>query len=474
VALLPALARRRWSPAVKALALLLVAGGFGVLHRLLCAWPGISDWLAATESPMVAIFLTVVMPAMYLPRDRWYPVFLLLPLALVLHACAQVVANCLTGPPGWHWFPVRPAWLIGGVASLLVLVQPLLRLRHFRFVVRLTCFLVLTYGGCALRSSARDYREAVARREGIVIGVITDTVPALQNDRRMTYLPSAPCRFTADGGYVQGCNMEMAQRVMQVNWLDGSRRAEAIGSTSLLLGALVLFLAMSLIAARWFCGWLCPLSFIGDVLDRVRRLLRLPHLKPSRPVKLAYFSSGLGLAGIGLLMAKLQPHVDPDTGAIAGCKIPLYPFCKICPSQPICSTVGRGAPEYSPVPTTDMGFGFFTTFYLLLLAVFVLSFAAGRRLWCRLCPMGMISGIFNRGGFVKLRKDPLKCNSCGVCAEVCPMDIDLVRSEMVGTDVSSFDCVLCLKCVEKCPRDGCLGLEHAGVTVTESRFDGGN
>ena len=107
---------------------------------------------------------------------------------------------------------------------------------------------------------------------------------------------------------------------------------------------------------------------------------------------------------------------------------------------------------------------------LALLGLFLVTFAASRRLWCRFCPMGMISGIFNRGGMLELRKDALRCNGCGTCAEVCPMDIDVVRRETVDRDVGSYDCVLCLRCVEHCPRDGCLGLHHAGLPVLESRF----
>ena len=84
--------------------------------------------------------------------------------------------------------------------------------------------------------------------------------------------------------------------------------------------------------------------------------------------------------------------------------------------------------------------------------------------------MGMIAGLFNRGGMFRLMKDSSKCNHCGVCADVCPMDIDVVRSEMTDRNVSSFDCVLCLKCVEKCPRDGCLSLEHADGRIVESRY----
>jgi len=471
---LPGMIRRRLGTGNRLLRTAAIIGAFAALHLAAGSSAGVSRWLAATESPVVAVFLVVVLPAMYLPRGRWYPLFMLVPLFFVLNAAVLVSAPYLDGEPGWYWYPIRPAWLIAGVASLLVLLQPVFKLRQFRFAVRLTCFLVLTYGGCALRSGREDYRAAMDRRGSLRGGVISDTIPALQNDNRMTYLPSAPCRFSADGGYVHGCNMEMMQRIMQVDWSADGNRTRAVRETGLLVGALVLFLIVSMIMARWFCGWLCPLSFMGDALDCARRLLRLPHLKPSRPVKLGFLFSGLSLGGIGLVMARVYPYIIRKYSDPANCPIPLYPFCKICPSQPICSVVGQAAPENSPLPGLSMGWGYFTTLYVVLLAVFAVSFAAGRRLWCRLCPMGMISGVFNRGGLMTLRKDPQKCNRCGVCAEVCPMDIDLVRSEMQKTDVTCYDCVLCLKCVEKCPRDGCLSLEHAGVKVTESRFAGGH
>jgi ferredoxin len=86
--------------------------------------------------------------------------------------------------------------------------------------------------------------------------------------------------------------------------------------------------------------------------------------------------------------------------------------------------------------------------------------------------MGMISGIFNRGGMLVLRKNPAKCNRCGTCNEVCPMHIDHVRHEMKNTDVSTYNCLLCLKCVQKCPQDSCLSVEFSGRKITESKFNG--
>ncbi len=465
---------RRWCAAHRAALTTGTVLAFWLLHAWLCSSPRVSAWLTATESPMVAVFLVVVLPALYLPAGRIRRVFPAVPAAALVLAVSAVFESYRDVSAGrWAWFLIPPGWLIAGAASLLVLLQPLLSLSRFRAAVRLTCLLVLVFGGTVLRTSYADYVETVNRRPDAKPGVMTlnETVPVMRDPARRTYLPSAPCRFTADGGYVQGCNMELAQRIMQLNWgAAAAGQAAELGEAGVLLGAVVLFLIMSFVLARWFCGWLCPLSTLGGVLDWARRKLRLPHLKPVRPVKLAYLFSGAGLAAVTLAMAKAYPHID-GAGRFAGCKIPAFPFCKICPSQQVCPVASGGPGAYPGLPSWSE-WPFFRTMVMVLLAVFALSFVLGRRLWCRLCPMGMISGIFNRGGLMKLRKNALKCNSCGVCAEVCPMDIDLVRSQMVGDDVSTYDCVLCLECVAKCPRDACLALEHAGITVTESRYTG--
>jgi formate hydrogenlyase subunit 6/NADH:ubiquinone oxidoreductase subunit I len=84
--------------------------------------------------------------------------------------------------------------------------------------------------------------------------------------------------------------------------------------------------------------------------------------------------------------------------------------------------------------------------------------------------MGMIGGIFNRGGLFALKKDAKRCNGCGACNEVCPMDIHVVAEEMEKEEVSSFNCVYCLRCVDSCPQDKCLSCDFAGKTIAESRF----
>jgi polyferredoxin len=264
--------------------------------------------------------------------------------------------------------------------------------------------------------------------------------------------------------------MELLQRLMQIDFTKIANGDP--GEVALLAIALAAFLVIIIllyIGARWWCGWICPLSTLGDVFDTVRRWLGFPYVKPTQPLKLTYFYSGLSFASFGLLLAKLYPHID-EQGKFLGCKIPVYPFCKICPGQVVCPVASQGLDAYPSLPGMEWLFGFFRVAVLLLLGFFLVGFITARKLWCYFCPMGMIGGIFNRGGLLALKKDVRKCNGCGVCNEVCPMDIHFVQEEMEKEDVSSFDCVYCLKCVDKCPQDRCLHLEFVGKKIVESKM----
>jgi len=77
---------------------------------------------------------------------------------------------------------------------------------------------------------------------------------------------------------------------------------------------------------------------------------------------------------------------------------------------------------------------------------------------------------FARVSGVSLHKDPKKCTRCSMCHRVCPVDVTEVWKEMERTDVTVPECILCMRCVEACPEDGCLTGRVMGVNVTESSY----
>ena len=72
-------------------------------------------------------------------------------------------------------------------------------------------------------------------------------------------------------------------------------------------------------------------------------------------------------------------------------------------------------------------------------------------------------GLLNRVWFLRLNKDEEKCTKCGICKRVCPLGVTEVY-DLKGGDVTSTNCMLCLRCVEMCPYDDTLKMNFLGKT----------
>jgi formate hydrogenlyase subunit 6/NADH:ubiquinone oxidoreductase subunit I len=69
---------------------------------------------------------------------------------------------------------------------------------------------------------------------------------------------------------------------------------------------------------------------------------------------------------------------------------------------------------------------------------------------------------------VRLNKVEERCTKCGICKRVCPTQVTQVYEGKSG-DVSTSQCIYCLRCVEMCPYEDCLQFKFAGKTVCKSR-----
>jgi ferredoxin-type protein NapH len=246
-----------------------------------------------------------------------------------------------------------------------------------------------------------------------------------------------------------------------------------------------LIVVSTLVIGRFFCGWLCPFALYMDLLTRLRKALRIPYWNlPER------LNDGLNilryviLAVILVMALVLGPlHADVWRFIIMF----MGPFKSLiivflCPVEPYVTQIGE-ALGFSQWGTSfhDLSgtIHYFNGEQLILLTWIVFfAFTAGsfmvRLLWCRFCPVGATLSILNRfapfkwAPLLRINKVEEKCTKCGICKRVCPTQVTDVYEEK-GGNIASSKCLLCLRCVEMCPYEGCLNLDFAGKTIYKSK-----
>jgi ferredoxin-type protein NapH len=170
-----------------------------------------------------------------------------------------------------------------------------------------------------------------------------------------------------------------------------------------------------IIGGRLFCGWLCPFGLIQD------GLYRIPTRKFTAPPSLGY-AKYLVL----ILLVVTVPFLFPKS---------LLVFCRVCPAGTLESSIPWRIIGVS-TPFT-LGFPIRMT---ILLGVLILMIVVSRG-FCRiLCPLGAIFAVFNRVSLFRIRLTKRECKDCGLCASMCPVEIDPVK------EMNSPECVRCLKC----------------------------
>ena len=228
-----------------------------------------------------------------------------------------------------------------------------------------------------------------------------------------------------------------------------------------LLFTLISFFMFFVVLNKAFCGWICPLGTVQELLYRVGRWLGRPvhRLEPGkvgrvRPVKwimlLALVFALPLAAGLGV-----APHAAGDA------------YCQVCPSR-IITTLATGDTEQLAVKTSawaDAVFGILRSF---LLGFVIVAALAIRQPFCRICPLLSFNAIFKRLSPTRLVKTWHKsCDKCGICNLACPMDIHEIWKKE-GHAAFHEDCTLCGRCAEYCPQDGVIQIKTGPVKLFSS------
>ena len=191
---------------------------------------------------------------------------------------------------------------------------------------------------------------------------------------------------------------------------------------SILIGVLVL----ALIAKKAFCGWACPIGFLGELGARLTGLFWR-----RRPQPVGETDKSLRLLRYVVLVLSL--YFTYKMGEL----------------------ILRG---YDPFFLIFSGFGHGSLGIVswIVLAILVIGALIIPMFFCRyLCPLGATFDPFSRLGLIKIVRNESTCTSCNLCQKRCPQNL---APQSVVT-LRHHDCTLCLECIDACPVKGALELK---------------
>jgi len=184
-------------------------------------------------------------------------------------------------------------------------------------------------------------------------------------------------------------------------------------------------------SGRLVCGWLCPFGLIQELLNRI------PSPRMPLPAVLKQ------LKYIILLLTLLLPVVWINS---TGLSSPY--FCKyLCPAGTLEAglPLGLGSSQLQPLLGT-------LYYWKLAILVFFAGFSVVIfRPFCRiLCPLGAFYALFNAVCLWRLEINPDRCISCGLCNNICPMEIEVTNNP------NDRECIRCMRCSHSCPQNAII------------------
>ena len=237
--------------------------------------------------------------------------------------------------------------------------------------------------------------------------------------------------------------------------------AQALSSRSFLLGSTVVLFTvlLTVIAGRAWCGWLCPLGTVLDLIPLRKRTLRDKQPVISNKWRTVKYSLLIVILVAALFGNLTLLILDPLTIFIRTFSTSLWPAADQVVSSiettlyhvpfltdPLSSIDAWLRPAI--LPSQPEYYREAWLFGAVFSGIIALNLIAPR-FWCRyLCPLGGLLGWISRGALLR-REVSEECKGCTLCTVVCPTGT-VDASQHYASDPA--ECTLCLKCLEVCPR----------------------
>ncbi len=210
------------------------------------------------------------------------------------------------------------------------------------------------------------------------------------------------------------------------------------GGLTLAITLPLLLVLLTLFGGRFFCGWVCPLGTLFDLVSGAavwRKMQRGKLHEPGTVVKALTLPGGNSYLKYWLMAAALALAVG--SLQLIGFLDPLVVFNRL-----VTVSMSDG------FNLGSLAFGVYLSFSFLTVILIALELWRPR-FWCRhLCPQGALLALFAPATLLN-RKVSTSCNNCTLCYRVCPMH---AIPEGNYRQTNRGDCTLCLECEPVCPK----------------------
>jgi polyferredoxin len=257
-------------------------------------------------------------------------------------------------------------------------------------------------------------------------------VVAGESSSNLTASPEAYCPF---GG------LETLYKYMT----SGGSLVSHTHLSNLVIAAAVLISALLLRSA--FCGWICPLGFIQDLIHSLSTRMQKRFVPVRKAVRALNQSGG----PVWRFLDKYLRYVKYGVLVWAVTGAAIYGVMVFRDYDPWSALINIAEWTFTPG--------------LLVLGLTLVGSLFVERPWCRYaCPLGAASGLLGKLSPVFLKREAAACTNCKICTNACPMGLQVHSA----TSITSVDCMSCLECVGACPREGALEVKFGLPLVSKS------